>query len=190
MDNCVAVNSDAKWMVRSCRENLNFICEWNSGDEKEVVVDESHLCPKIQGWIDIGGDLCIKTYLLQKSWNEAMLYCLQHGGSLTTFHSQQDLQLFTNYVNSYFRYTSVHIGLARRKDGSYMWVDYSPVDFVAWDPEDPRSVTKDCVELDMRSEKWRKVLCDGIRRNFFCSASKQRDSNKEALVSNLQEQMT
>ncbi|GFY41585.1 macrophage mannose receptor 1 [Trichonephila inaurata madagascariensis] len=184
MDNCVAVNSDAKWMVRSCRENLNFICEWNSGDEKEVVVDESHLCPKIQGWIDIGGDLCIKTYLLQKSWNEAMLYCLQHGGSLTTFHSQQDLQLFTNYVNSYFRYTSVHIGLARRKDGSYMWVDYSPVDFVAWDPEDPRSVTKDCVELDMRSEKWRKVLCDGIRRNFFCSASKQRDSNKEALVSN------
>ncbi|GFX01123.1 macrophage mannose receptor 1 [Trichonephila clavipes] len=31
MDNCVAINSDAKWMVRSCRENLNFICEWNSG---------------------------------------------------------------------------------------------------------------------------------------------------------------
>ncbi|GFT84497.1 macrophage mannose receptor 1 [Nephila pilipes] len=179
MDNCVAMNSEGKWMVRSCRENLAFVCEWNSEPEQEIVVDESRMCPKFQGWLDIGGDMCIKTYILQKSWNEAMRHCFQIGGALVTFHSPKDLKVFIDYVNSYFRYSSVHIGLARRRDGSYMWVDYSPVDFEAWDPDDVPNATKDCVELDLRSEKWRKVHCDDIRRDFFCSTSKLTESYED-----------
>ncbi|GBN68657.1 Macrophage mannose receptor 1 [Araneus ventricosus] len=157
MDNCVAMNAQGKWVVRSCREKLSFVCEWNLDSENEITVDETHLCPNSYGWQDIGGDLCVKTSFVRKTWNDAMYDCFQHGGSLVTFHSSKDLHYFVEYVNTNYRYTSVHIGLGRRKDGSYMWADYTPVDFTAWDPDDPPSTVKDCVELDMRTEKWKKV---------------------------------
>ncbi|KAF8794564.1 Macrophage mannose receptor 1 like protein [Argiope bruennichi] len=184
MDNCVAMNSQAKWVVRSCREKLNYVCEWNSDAENEIDIDESHLCPKSNGWQDIGGDMCIKKFFVRKTWNDAMYDCFQHGGSLVTFHSAKDLHQFVEHVNTNYRFTSVHIGLGRRKDGSYMWADYSPVDFTAWDPDDPPSTTKDCVELDMRTEKWRKVHCDDLRRNYFCSATKNRNIEEDVITSN------
>ncbi|CAL1269670.1 unnamed protein product [Larinioides sclopetarius] len=184
MDNCVAMNAQGRWVVRSCREKLSFVCEWNLDSENDIAVDESHLCPKSYGWQDIGGDMCVKTSFIRKTWNDAMYDCFQHGGSLVTFHSAKDLHNFVNYVNTNYRYTSVHIGLGRRKDGSYMWADYSPVDFTAWDPDDPPSTAKDCVELDMKTEKWKKVHCDDIRRNYFCSASKNRNAEADALAFN------
>ncbi|GFT84491.1 macrophage mannose receptor 1 [Nephila pilipes] len=182
MDNCVAMNSEGKWIVRSCRENLAFVCEWNSEPEQEIVVDESRVCPKYQGWIDIGLDMCIKTNTFYVSWNEAMRHCFQIGGALVTFHSPKELKVFIDYVNSNFHYFSVHIGLARQKDGSYMWVDYSPVDFEAWDPDDVPNALEDCVQLDMRSEKWRKVHCDYRRLSFFCSKSKLTDGRLNRLL--------
>ncbi|GIY21763.1 c-type mannose receptor 2 [Caerostris extrusa] len=66
MDNCVAMNSDAKWVVKSCRESLGSICEFNSEIETEIVEDESHLCPQTSGWIDIGTNMCVKTFFDRK----------------------------------------------------------------------------------------------------------------------------
>ncbi|KAG8179319.1 hypothetical protein JTE90_021987 [Oedothorax gibbosus] len=179
MDNCIAMNLNTNWVVRNCKEKFPFVCQWNSGDKTEAVVERRHTCPNISDWVDIGTDTCYLFNLDSRvTWNDAMTYCFRHGGHLASLHSSKEAEVVRQHIVDNTAASLVHIGLGQRKDGSYAWVDHSPVNYVQWDEDEPDSEFEECVELFIRNGKWKSVDCDVSLRGFFCSS--KRDTNIES----------
>ncbi|XP_035219073.1 macrophage mannose receptor 1-like isoform X1 [Stegodyphus dumicola] len=190
MDNCVVINNNNRWLVRSCQEQHPFICEWNIDLDKEVTPTKKHECTNSSGgWEDIGGSSC---YLFKENerltWNEAMAYCFRHGGHLTSFHSIDDVKLVQEYLTRNVQSRFLHIGLGRRKDGSYAWVDNSPFDFTNWGIGEPDHSDRNCVEMTVIDGKWNDIDCDEMRRGFICSISKETGSFLEPMAVNATKQ--
>lgn len=182
LDNCAAIQRDGRWIVRSCKERHPFICGTTAEDrvEPEVVIDRGHMCSNFTGyWQDFGSSNC---YMfendLRLSWADAMHYCFRHGGYLASFHSAEEVEKLVKLITTPYSFysPSMHIGLGKRKDGSYAWVDNSAVDFTNWDLGEPPSASskRGCVIMNIRNQKWRTIDCedDDLQRGFICSAPK------------------
>lgn len=177
LDNCVATTAEGSWLVKSCQDKLPFICKLNHDPDPdpdpEPEVEKNLSCKNLTGdWRDFGGNYCyMYESEMRSSWIDSMHYCFTHGGHLASFHSIEEINRIRRNVIIWLH--GLHIGLVRKKDGTYSWVDNTAVDFVNWDEEQPTNSTeKECVELNIRNGKWNSVACDHSFRGFICSSPK------------------
>lgn len=169
--NCVAVDADGKWMVRSCDESHPFICE-ESNEAPTVAPPEPDLvCPNTtKKWIDFGGRFCYDFETKEQvSWYRAAHNCFTLGGYLASIHSQQEMEAILHRIKD--SSLPLHIGFGQKEDGSFGWIDGTAVDYVNWAPGEPNAGTEMCVEMHTDIGTWNDVNCES-KRGFVCSARK------------------
>lgn len=125
-------------------------------------------------WRDLGGDFC---YIIEeydtRSWIDAVYQCSSAGGSLASFHSEDDVQrVINNIQNTTKRF---YIGLWKNNDGSLEWVDKSDMLFTNWYPGEPNLYFEKCTELYADNGKWNDVAC-AEEFGYVCSSPKTRSS--------------
>ncbi|XP_055345878.1 macrophage mannose receptor 1-like [Paramacrobiotus metropolitanus] len=121
---------------------------------------------------DIGE--CIFIASASSTWENAELECLRRGAHLAVLNPSNTPAL-NALINSVAPGSSVpyYIGL-RVSDlnlGEYTWVDFSPLTYSNWAPNQPSSIsdhnTDYCVTMDSTSGKWSDRICSSNTR-YFC----------------------
>ncbi|XP_054706154.1 macrophage mannose receptor 1-like isoform X2 [Uloborus diversus] len=181
MDNCVASNTDSSWVVKSCREKHQFICEWTPElREKKMPSNSSSRCPTNSTlWTDLGGAACYYApKYFTESANDAVRTCFIMGGNLASFHSEEEVLQVASYLRNTLKpfVSHVIIGLSKRGDGSYAWLDHTPLDFTYWDEDEPDGAH--CVKMRLSDGKWSDTACSTGNREFVCSMPKEQKEDE------------
>ncbi|XP_023224702.1 macrophage mannose receptor 1-like [Centruroides sculpturatus] len=168
---CSIMLPSGQWMTKSCLENFPFVCETTPDLLPSDPSDRLGLCSsKSDGWMDLGKKCYYFEGKALVSLSEAKLECLRKDSELISLHSVEDI----NIVSKYIKYTSTSywIGLVRKQDGSFSWTDYSPVNFVYWDDNQPADNYRDnCVEMHRKRKTWSMVDCK-LKRGYICTKKK------------------
>ena len=171
---------DDKWYQAGCQETHRAVCKWNTSPRPTTPPPGD--CPGDQ-WQDIGGDHCYYFGELNEvvSWHEARTTCWMMKGpdganaDLASLHSEAEGELLTQRLLAQTG-QNVWLGLARGGDGSWSWVDQSPLDFTFWadgEPNGSGSDGEDCVELYTTWDgKWNDAYCNDYK-GILCMANKR-----------------
>ncbi|XP_035219428.1 macrophage mannose receptor 1-like isoform X2 [Stegodyphus dumicola] len=176
--------ADGKWEWQECYKKSAYVCEKSRGLDIENITERNNFSECSREWKNLGSS---SSYIFKEdtplSWNKAMAYCLKHGGNLASFHSIKDVKLVQDFLNHNFQSRFLHIGLTKNTDGSYAWVDHSPLDFTHWAIGQP-DYKDDCVEMIVEDGKWNDIDCDKTKRGFICSTSRIRDCFVDGMAIN------
>ncbi|XP_042909448.2 macrophage mannose receptor 1 [Parasteatoda tepidariorum] len=200
INNCVSMDSQARWIVQDCTEKKSFVCALSTEQEEYknrgtyesilenkmeeeikptvgAIIENDLVCPENATWVKLG-NICYYFSTNYKFWLKAMFLCHQAGGSLASFHSLEEVKLVQNYLKQegYNTLSSFSIGLGRGARGSYVWVDRSPVDFTYWEDDKPPSDLRsnnECVKFSLGTARWHPMNCDYEPAPYMCSFSKE-----------------
>ena len=102
------------------------------------------------------------------NWLDAQSSCAVWGGDLTSIDLVRDKALLFEYIPN--TVGDCWIGLHDRDgDGTFQWVDGTPLSYKRWDIGQPGvATTNECVEMIAPSRNWRSISCDETKNNFLC----------------------
>ncbi|GAB0184746.1 macrophage mannose receptor 1-like [Grus japonensis] len=133
LEQCVMFNRSPqmRWNDLRCEQLLNWICE----TKKEYQATKD-------GWI-IYED---KQYYFSKEqvhMEEARRICQKNFADLVVIENESKRQFLWKYIYTKFRVESYFIGLVVSFDQKFSWLDETPVNYVAWAPNEPNFVNND-----------------------------------------------
>ncbi|XP_022112054.1 lectin-like [Acanthaster planci] len=127
-------------------------------------------CP--EGYLNWEHD-CYKLYDEAKNWAAAEQRCVADGAHLTSVHSAEEDD-FLNQLSQQGTAGNKHtwIGLNdHQAEGSYVWTDGSPTDYLNWHKGEPNNHGKGehCMEINFfeLDGTWNDHFCDREHR-FIC----------------------
>ncbi|XP_072570731.1 uncharacterized protein [Paramormyrops kingsleyae] len=145
-----------KWRAHVCRAERPYMCKRGLNT----------ICPV--GWLSFSGNCywVVSNYGLLTSWHEAQTKCSSYGANLVTIQSESE-QYFINAQLPDIHLTDVPdiwIGVSDMDhDGSFTWVDKTPVTFSNWKPEYPKDTKGlwDCGQIftGNYNGKWETTNC-------------------------------
>ena len=108
--------------------------------------------------------------------SDAQSKCQQMGGDLAIIRSDHENQFIFNLVKrtSGLPVWGVWIGLRRKSDGNFEWVDGTPVKYSSWNSGEPNNMggREDCVVMFSAGRaggKWNDSPCDWeVNPGFVC----------------------
>ena len=110
--------------------------------------------------------------------SDARKKCQEMGGELAIIESEKENEFIFDLVkktNGLSRW-GVWIGLQRQDDGSFQWVDGTPVVYNGWATGEPNDNhgREDCAHMYLDVEgKWNDCPCDwGVNPGFACEIQK------------------
>uniref|UniRef100_A0A8D0GKR9 C-type lectin domain-containing protein n=1 Tax=Sphenodon punctatus TaxID=8508 RepID=A0A8D0GKR9_SPHPU len=100
---------------------------------------------------------------------KARKICKESSGDLVVINSETERKFLFNYNFRYGKKNNLYIGLTVSLDRKFSWLDGSPVDYVAWAPNEPNFKNEDenCVVMYDKSGFWNDINC-GVRNGFVC----------------------
>uniref|UniRef100_A0A672Y6D3 C-type lectin domain-containing protein n=1 Tax=Sphaeramia orbicularis TaxID=375764 RepID=A0A672Y6D3_9TELE len=117
-------------------------------------------CP--QFWFSFDGR-CYKYVATHATWADAELYCVSQRANLVSIHSHEHDFIQTLIQNFDHAQGWTWIGLSDiHKEGTWMWSDGCPVDFVLWENGQPDNAheIEHCVHKNFgESLKWNDDAC-------------------------------
>ncbi|TRY84221.1 hypothetical protein DNTS_026642 [Danionella cerebrum] len=136
-------NYAGKWETTNCFKSLGFICKMAGGQNiKPTPEPDSHCDP---GYL-LFGDHCFHFESKSDStWTDAQKICEAQNGHLASVHDQERLSFLTAHMSR-----SSWIGLNDIKmEGTYVWSDGTPADFLPWEQNQPDNWQgdEDCVHI-------------------------------------------
>ncbi|KFU84338.1 Macrophage mannose receptor 1, partial [Chaetura pelagica] len=96
-------------------------------------------------------------------------FCKKHGGDLAVIESESE----KNFVWKYAFYkdwgNAFYIGLSVSLDKTFRWMDGTPVNYVAWAPNEPNFANNDenCVVMYTQTGTWNDLNCGSLEL-FIC----------------------
>ena len=101
----------------------------------------------------------------KKTWQEAEAVCKEEGGHLAMVKTQATHDYVTKTWQNDFCIGVNDIST----EGSYIFVDGSPVTTTYWAPKQPdnHGNNEDCVHYVPNKQKWNDARCD-LKKNFLC----------------------
>ncbi|KAM8841888.1 CD209 antigen-like protein C [Synchiropus picturatus] len=96
-----------------------------------------------QGWLYIRPSLYYMSPV-KKSWFDSRNFCVERGADLVVINSKEEQK----FINKFGKIT--WIGLRQRQDnGSWVWVDGTPLSISFWSPGEPNDVDgkENCTEI-------------------------------------------
>ena len=102
-----------------------------------------------------------------KTWNEAHHDCLNRGGDLISFHSEDEMN---HVIGEDYKEEKVWLGLRRHNvsNQDWYWTDKSPVNWFNWKKD--RKDTGKCVVKMSNTYSWNDVSCFKYH-DYFCKYS-------------------
>ncbi|KGL73953.1 Macrophage mannose receptor 1, partial [Tinamus guttatus] len=96
-------------------------------------------------------------------------FCKKNGGDLAVIESESEKNFLWKYVRKIHLGNSFYIGLSVSLDKTFRWMDGSPVNYVAWAPNEPNFANDDenCVVMYTRTGAWNDLNCGSVEK-FIC----------------------
>ena len=109
--------------------------------------------------------------------NDARKKCQEMGGELAIIESEKENAFIFDLVKKTdgLSRRGVWIGLQRQDDGSFQWVDGTPVVYNGWATGEPNDGNgrEDCAHMYLDIGKWNDTPCDrGETLGFACEKQK------------------
>uniref|UniRef100_A0A8C1BP83 Mannose receptor, C type 1b n=1 Tax=Cyprinus carpio carpio TaxID=630221 RepID=A0A8C1BP83_CYPCA len=122
-----------------------------------------------------GGEYYVSRYT-SLSMHDARTFCKKSHGDLAVI-SDEDERVFLWHQAKHSHYEFI-IGLIVDLDGTYQWMDGSPVVYQAWEANQPAFINSEerCVKLTTSQGLWETINC-GDEYNFFCKRSQSPPMN-------------
>nr|XP_020512194.1 CD209 antigen-like protein 2 [Labrus bergylta] len=127
---------------------------------------QKKLLEGLKGWVHFNGSFYYISSL-EKPWQESRADCLQRGADLMIINSKEE----QDFARSFQKL--VWIGLSdREKEGTWKWVDGTPLNTSYWNSREPNGVPnrdEDCTEIKMYAlvNSWNDESCE-LRRFWIC----------------------
>ncbi|KAM8967854.1 macrophage mannose receptor 1 isoform 2-T2 [Pelodytes ibericus] len=170
---CGELNADHSllWNDRHCDSPADWICELKKGAALKPEPTNSPF-PEFElssdGWV-ITKDT---QYFFSKEvlpMDKARDFCKVNFGDLAVVSSLTEKKFLWKYIIKNGRYDTYFIGLKLGLDKEFLWMDGSPVDFVAWANYEPNFANNDenCVVMYKNLGNWNDINC-GYPNAFIC----------------------
>ncbi|XP_013873795.1 macrophage mannose receptor 1 isoform X2 [Austrofundulus limnaeus] len=183
--NCVFVDVDGKWKTSDCNQTISSVCMKSTDvPPTDKTADFPGVCPEdpyeIFSWRKVSWKpfrgYCYLFISEQKSWSDASVSCIEHGGMLVsiedTFEQQfikRNIEIFQDSHPSYW------LGLFTTKNGVWQWLDKTVLDYTNWHSDDIESLS-----FGRSSHRCRISTSDGkwikdrgwMERPYICKTAK------------------
>ncbi|XP_018764911.2 macrophage mannose receptor 1-like [Serinus canaria] len=171
LEHCVMVNRSPqmRWNDLRCEHLLNWICETKKGT---LIKPEANYKLDYQltsdGWIIYEN----KQYYFSKDhvhMEEARRICQKNFADLVVIEKESKRLFLWHYIYTKHRGKSFFIGLVVSFDQRFRWLDDSPVNYVAWAPNEPNFANNDenCVIMSEDFGLWKDISC-AVKNAFIC----------------------
>ncbi|XP_017584697.1 PREDICTED: macrophage mannose receptor 1 isoform X1 [Corvus brachyrhynchos] len=171
LEHCVMLNRSPqmRWNDLRCEHFLNWICETKKGT---LVKPEANYRLDYQltsdGWIIYEN----KQYYFSKEhvhMAEARRICQKNFADLVVIEKESKRRFLWQYMYTKHRGKSYFIGLVVSFDQRFRWLDDTPVNYVAWAPNEPNFANNDenCVIMSEDFGFWKDVSC-AVKNAFIC----------------------
>ncbi|XP_030827447.1 LOW QUALITY PROTEIN: macrophage mannose receptor 1-like [Camarhynchus parvulus] len=171
LEHCVMFNRSPqmRWNDLHCEHLLNWICETKKGT---LIKPEANYKLDYQltsdGWIIYEN----KQYYFSKEhvhMEEARRICQKNFADLVVIERESKRRFLWHYIYTKHRGKSFFIGLVVSFDQRFRWLDDSPVNFVAWAPNEPNFANNDenCVIMSEDFGLWKDISC-AVQKAFIC----------------------
>ncbi|NXL83123.1 MRC1 protein, partial [Alectura lathami] len=162
---------DMKWNDLFCEHMQDYVCQIKKGAtlkpeplsnfDYEYVVSEDD-------WIIYNH----KEYYFSKEampMEKARDYCKKNGGDLATIEGESERVFLWKYTFYKDWGGGFFIGLSVSLDKTFRWMDGTPVNYVAWAPNEPNFANNDenCVVMYTRTGTWNDLNCGSVEL-FIC----------------------
>ncbi|XP_075778589.1 macrophage mannose receptor 1-like isoform X1 [Pelodiscus sinensis] len=163
--------SGMQWSNLFCEKLCDWICQIKKGatlkPEPSTSFDYSYKASE-NGWI-IYED---KEYYFSSEvlhMEKAREYCKKNSGDLVVIESESERKFLWKYSFYYGNAVSRYIGLSVSLDKKFSWMDGTPVNYVAWAPNEPTFANDDenCVVIYTDTGLWNDLNC-GVPKHFIC----------------------
>ncbi|XP_065132571.1 macrophage mannose receptor 1b [Paramisgurnus dabryanus] len=176
IENCVEVevswwDRNIWWNDVTCQDKKEWYCQIQKGKTpKQVNITEIEYNTTEDGWIEFKGNQYYVSSYSSVSVNEARKICKQGHGDLAVINDEEERVFIWHQAKD--MHTDVIIGLAVDLDGSYQWIDGSPVVFEAWEANQPALLNSEerCVKMTITQGLWETVNC-GDEWAYVCKRS-------------------
>ncbi|XP_041848819.1 macrophage mannose receptor 1-like isoform X2 [Melanotaenia boesemani] len=153
-------DEEGSWNDLNCESYNDWLCQIRAGVTPKPPPNDTAADYNVtaDGWIVWNG----KQYFINrmsKSMEEARHFCQQRHSDLASISSKDEsIFLWKQVSRSYGGY---YIGLSVDLDGSFWWMDGTPVSFQRWDENQPNSEVYDenCVSMTYHMGFWRTSNC-------------------------------
>ncbi|XP_012711245.2 macrophage mannose receptor 1 isoform X1 [Fundulus heteroclitus] len=173
-------DESGSWNDLNCDSYNDWLCEIRAGVTPKPppnnTVTEFTTTP--DGWLQWKG----KQYYINqmsKSMEDARQFCKERHGDLASINSREENIFLWKQISR--KYGTWYIGLSVDLDGSFWWMDGTPVSFQRWDEDQPNTNTFDenCVGMGYHMGYWRTSNC-GRESQFICKRSNSAPVNTTA----------
>ncbi|XP_043920561.1 macrophage mannose receptor 1 isoform X2 [Protopterus annectens] len=169
---CVELRPSSRmfWNDRHCEYFNDWICQIKKGAEvKSIAINTSvtEYNTTEDGWVICNGS----DYYFSKDnvpMEQARAFCKKNFGDLAVIDGESERrfvwrQIAKSEINNFY------IGLILGLDGTFRWMDGSPLTYVAWDANEPNFANNDenCVVVYKDMGFWNDINC-GFPNPFIC----------------------
>uniref|UniRef100_A0A8C8RN29 C-type lectin domain-containing protein n=1 Tax=Pelusios castaneus TaxID=367368 RepID=A0A8C8RN29_9SAUR len=162
-------NPKMRWNDMYCEHLFNWICEIKKGTplKPEPSTNFDYKVTE-DGWViyeDKQYYFSTENVHLEKAWD----ICKKKFADLVVIESESERKFLWRYIYTKNRMNSYYIGLVVSFDQKFSWLDGTPVNYVAWAPNEPSFANNDenCVVMNKDFGFWNDINC-GIRNAFIC----------------------
>ncbi|KAI3374792.1 hypothetical protein L3Q82_021350, partial [Scortum barcoo] len=172
------------WNDVNCESYNDWLCQIRTGTLKYTTCCE-HVSKTFadynttsDGWLQWRGN----QYYVNRnslSMEDARHFCKQSHGDLVSLTSKEENNFIWKQLSR--SYGSFYIGLSVDLDGSFWWMDGTPVGFQRWDENqpDPNKFDENCVMMSYYMGFWRTCNC-GQEHQFICKRGNSAPVNTTA----------
>ncbi|KAM4552770.1 macrophage mannose receptor 1-like isoform 2-T2 [Odontesthes bonariensis] len=153
-------DEQGSWNDLNCESYNDWLCQIRAGVTPKPPPNNTASDYNVtdDGWLEWRG----KQYFINrmsKSIEEARHFCQQRHGDLASINSRDENMFIWKQISRL--YGSFYIGLTVELDGSFWWMDDTPVSFQGWDENQPSSDVFDenCVTMTYHMGFWRTTNC-------------------------------
>ncbi|XP_075128115.1 macrophage mannose receptor 1-like [Leptodactylus fuscus] len=167
-ESCGMILGSIWWNDAYCYSLMDWICMLKKGAE----LKEEPKLPEYEvtsdGWL-IYNDSQYYIITEEKPIEKAQEFCKHSFSHLATIDSESERNYVWSYISSIGTMKTYFIGLRLGPDKEFKWMDGSPVDFVAWESNQPDFANNDesCTEMRPPLGYWNDLNC-GVYNAFIC----------------------
>ncbi|XP_064018402.1 macrophage mannose receptor 1-like [Pogoniulus pusillus] len=171
---CAYLDLQGTWKTAPCGEKHFSACKASEGVLPSAAPQDAGQCPASDHtfWIPFRSH-CYSFNSNEMSWAQAVLQCIQAGGTLTSVEDVAESNFLAEHADLHRSKTSgFWIGIYRAFNGQLLWQDHRAIDFANWAAGQPlEGQLQCCVELSALSGYWSSLPCSS-QKGFICKKPK------------------
>uniref|UniRef100_A0A8C8BHX7 MRC1 protein n=1 Tax=Otus sunia TaxID=257818 RepID=A0A8C8BHX7_9STRI len=164
--------NNMNWNDLFCEHMQDYICQIKKGKItfflEQLIESEKNILSSEDDWIIYNH----KEYYFSKApmpVENARDFCKKNGGDLAVIENESEKNFLWKYTFYKDWGNNFYIGLSVSLDKTFRWMDGTPVNYVAWAPNEPNFANNDenCVVMYTQTGTWNDLNCGSVEL-FIC----------------------